>query len=32
LLNGAAAAKQGNGHLEARLIFYAKAPKLLITN
>jgi intracellular sulfur oxidation DsrE/DsrF family protein len=31
LLNGAAAAKQGNGRLEARLIFYAKAPKLLTT-
>ena len=31
LLNGAAAAKQGNGRLEARLIFYARAPKLLTT-
>jgi intracellular sulfur oxidation DsrE/DsrF family protein len=31
LLNGAAAAKAGKGRFEARLIFYAKAPKLLIT-
>jgi len=31
LLNGASAAKEGNGHFEARLIFYAKAPKLLTT-
>lgn len=23
-----AAAEQGNGHLEARVVFYAKAPKL----
>lgn len=31
LINGAAAAKAAKGHLEARLIFYAKAPKLLTT-
>jgi intracellular sulfur oxidation DsrE/DsrF family protein len=31
LLNGAKAAKEGKGRLEARLIFYAKAPRLLTT-
>ena len=30
ILNGIAAAKEGKGHLDARMVLYAKAPKLLI--
>jgi intracellular sulfur oxidation DsrE/DsrF family protein len=31
ILNAAVAAKEGQGHLEARMVFYAQAPKLLAT-
>ncbi len=30
ILNGIAAAKEWGGHLDARMVFYAKGPKLLI--